>query len=88
MESPMPSGAPLAPETPVELVANGTRIAVLMCTPRNLDDLAAGHLFSRGMLRDPDAVLTIGACEDLRVMSVVAPGAIGEDSLEIGRAHV
>jgi FdhD protein len=72
---------PLAMETPVELSANGKRIAVLMCTPERLEDLAAGHLFTRGMLKDPSRVLTIGACVDLRVASVVAPGAIGEDRL-------
>ena len=49
---------PLAEETPVELVVNGDHVAVLMCTPRNLDDLAAGHLFSRGMLDDPALLLT------------------------------
>lgn len=72
---------PLAAETPVELNANGQRIAVLMCTPERLDDLAAGHLFTRGMLTDRRSVLTIGACADLRVASVVAPGAIHEDKL-------
>lgn len=75
----------LAPETPVELVANGARVAVLMCTPRNLEDLAAGHLFSRGMLGDPSRVLALGACADLRVMTVVAPGAIAEDTLGLGQ---
>jgi FdhD protein len=76
---------PLAWETPVELVANGERIAVLMCTPQNLDDLAAGHLFSRGMLTDMNTVLTIGACVDLRVMTVVAPGAIMPDRYGLGQ---
>ncbi len=76
---------PLAQETPVELVANGERVAVLMCTPLNLDDLAAGHLFSRGMLTDMARVLTIGACVDLRVMTVVAPGAIMPDRLGLGQ---
>jgi FdhD protein len=76
---------PLAPETPVELMANGAKVAVLMCTPLNLDDLAAGHLFARGMLSDPERVLAIGACADLRVMSVVAPGAIIEDRYGLGQ---
>lgn len=79
------NGAPaLAPETPVELVANGRRVAVLMCTPQDLDDLAVGHLFARGMLADPSRVSTIGACADLRVMSVVAPGAVSEDRFGLG----
>lgn len=72
---------PLARETPVELSANGKRVAVLMCTPDHLEDLAAGHLFARGMLTDPARVLSIGACADMRVASVVAPGAIKSDSL-------
>jgi FdhD protein len=71
-------------ETPVELSANGKRVAVLMCTPDHLEDLAAGHLFTRGMLTDPSRVLTIGACVDLRVASVVAPGAIKTDRLGLG----
>jgi FdhD protein len=79
------STSPLAPETPVELIANGERVAVLMCTPLNLDDLAAGHLFARGMLSDPSRVLTIGACADLRVMTVVAPGAIEADRFGLGQ---
>jgi FdhD protein len=78
-------GFPLARETPVELVANGMRVAVLMCTPQNLDDLAAGHLFTRGMLSDPDRVLSIGACADLRVMSVTAPGALTADRFGLGQ---
>ncbi|GAB1431378.1 formate dehydrogenase accessory sulfurtransferase FdhD [Spirochaetota bacterium] len=76
---------PLAQETAVELLANGQKVAVLMCTPHNLDDLAVGHLFSRGMINNPDRVLTIGACADMRVMSVIAPGALAEDSFGLGQ---
>lgn len=75
----------LAPEAPVELVANGTSIAVLMCTPRNLDDLAVGHLVARGMLAEPDRLLAVGACADLRMMTVVAPGAILPDKFGLGQ---
>jgi FdhD protein len=75
---------PLAREVPVELTANGSRVAVLMCTPENLDELAAGHLFARGMLKDASRVISIGACADLRVASVTAPGAVSEDRLELG----
>ncbi|HOZ72829.1 MAG TPA: formate dehydrogenase accessory sulfurtransferase FdhD [Spirochaetales bacterium] len=74
----------LADETPVELVANGERVAILLCTPINLDDLAVGHLFSRGMLRDRAKVLAVGACADLRTMSVVAPGGVGPDRYGLG----
>lgn len=39
----------LAPEQPVELRANETKIATLMCTPRDLEDLGWGHLASRSI---------------------------------------
>ncbi len=81
----MSGDLPLAQETAIELTVNGQKVAVLMCTPLNLDDLAAGHLFTRGMLTDPSRVLTIGACADKRVMSVVAPGAVMPDSLSLGQ---
>lgn len=75
---------PLAEELPVELMADGRRVAVLMCTPSNLDDLAIGHLFCRGMLVDRARVLSVGACADRRVMSVTAPGAIQPDRYGLG----
>lgn len=75
---------PLAEELPVELTADGRRVAVLMCTPRNLDDLAVGHLFCRGMLSDRSRVLSVGACADRRVMTVTAPGGIKPDRFGLG----
>lgn len=77
-------GFPLAEELPVELTADGRRVAVLMCTPRNLDDLAVGHLFCRGMLSDRTRVLSVGACADRRVMTVTAPGAVKPDRYGLG----
>ena len=82
---PVSDTPPLASETPVELIANGERVAVLMCTPLNLDDLAAGHLFSRGMLTDASRISTIGACADLKIMTVVAPGALSADRFGLGQ---
>ncbi len=81
----MTDSLPLAQETPIELIANGQRIAVLMCTPANLDDLATGHLFTRGMLTDASLILTTGACVDLKMVTVVAPGAIGQDRFGLGQ---
>lgn len=49
----MTPAAPLAPERGVRLYVNGALMATLMCTPRELDDLAWGHLAARGLLRDP-----------------------------------
>lgn len=46
---------PLAPETTVKLTVDGHVLAVLMCTPRNLDDLAAAHLFYRDAMNVPES---------------------------------
>jgi len=76
---------PLAAETPVELTANGERIAVLMCTPLNLDDLAAGHLFTRGMLADASRIKSIHTREDMSGIDILAPGAVSEDRFGLGQ---
>lgn len=76
---------PMAPEAAVELTANGERYAVMMCTPLNLDELAAGYMFTRRQISDPEAILTIGACADLRIVSVVAPGAVKPDAISLGQ---
>ena len=76
---------PLASEYPVELTANGTRIAVFLCTPDHLDDLAAGNLFTRGILTDPGEIRTLGACPDLRIIALTTKTALGEDTQGLSR---
>lgn len=76
---------PLAPEVPVQLVANGTSVALLMCTPHDLDDLAIGHLVARGMLSDPAGVLSVDVRTELGVMTVAAPGAMQADRFGLGQ---
>jgi len=41
-----------AVEMPVELLVNNKVIATFMCTPSDLEELAIGHLLTRGMLTD------------------------------------
>ncbi len=41
---------PLAEEQPVAIYSNGKKIAVLMCTPSDLAELAWGHLVTRGLV--------------------------------------
>jgi FdhD protein len=57
----MAASHPLAPESPVGLLVDGRRLATLMCTPLDLDELAAGHLLGRGI---------VGRREDLRILAV------------------
>lgn len=79
------SDLPLAPEYPVEVTVNGTRLAVFLCTPEHLDDLAAGNLFTRGFLRDPGQIRTLGACPDLRIVAVTTRGPLAEETLGLSR---
>lgn len=74
----------MAPELPVELHANGEKVAVLMCSPYNLDDLAVGHLVGRGMLTDRATLMSVGACADLRLATVIAPDGIHQDRYGLG----
>ncbi len=43
---------PSAVEMPVELWVNNKKITTFMCTPYDLEDLAIGHLLTRGMISD------------------------------------
>lgn len=61
-------------EAPLELMLNGKKIATFMCTPRDLEDLATGHLYSRGIIHSVDELLSIGSCESGRRMFVILNG--------------
>jgi len=71
-EGPARAGHPLAEEAAVALVLRGERLATLLCTPRELDDLAVGHLLSRGYLGcrggsarpSPEALSLLLVCPD------------------------
>ena len=60
MPAPGRGALPLAVETAVELAVNGTVITTLMCTPCDLDVLAIGHLFTKGLVSSFDDVAGIG----------------------------
>jgi FdhD protein len=46
----------LAVEEPLEISIDGRNISITMRTPGNDEELAAGFLFSEGILRDPGQV--------------------------------
>ena len=62
---PSPAAFPLAPEAPVSLIVDGRPIAVLMCSPYDLDELAVGHLFSRGIIGKRDDLSKLSLCPDV-----------------------
>ena len=55
---------PLALEKAVELEVNGANVAILMCTPYDLDLLAYGYLLTSGMIDSLDDILSMWICPD------------------------
>jgi FdhD protein len=64
------SGLPLAPESPVALWVDGKFLAILMCSPFDLDELAVGHLYSRGILSSRDDIKSLSVCPDMRSVKI------------------
>jgi FdhD protein len=64
---------PLAMEEAVVLEVNGAGVATLMCTPRDLDVLALGHLLTSGVISSPDEVLDLVISPDNTRVSVRCP---------------
>ena len=46
----------MASELPVTLIVNGESLVTLLCTPSELEELAAGFLLSEGILRDKKTI--------------------------------
>lgn len=66
---PLDSG-PAAEEAPVEIEYNGHKLTTLLCTPEELRELALGWLYTQGLIRGLDEVLTLGACDTLQKIVV------------------
>jgi FdhD protein len=86
--APDPRPAPLASEQAVELEVNGTRFATLMCTPRDLDVLALGHLLTCGIIARLDDVAGVSIGPDgSRVAVRCAPRPAGPADRPLPRAE-
>ena len=68
---------PLAPEAPVALHVDGRLMAVLMCSPWDLDELAIGHLFSRGIIASHQDLKSLSICPDMRSVTVFTMSGAG-----------
>ena len=64
----------LAAEEPLEIRVDGEPLTVTMRTPGDDIDLAAGFLFTEGLLRRLDAVHEIRMCDDNVVAVTFKPG--------------
>lgn len=61
-------------EFPVQLELNGAPVVTLLCTPRDLTELAVGWLYCEGLIERADDLLAVGACDQLSRMRVFAEG--------------
>ena len=57
-------------EFPVQLEVNGEAVVTLLCTPRDLAELAVGWLHCEGLIDGVDDLLAVGACDQLSRMRV------------------
>ncbi len=58
-----PQERALPPETPVVIRVNGQEWLTLLCTPRNLKELAVGLLYNEGVISGLDDLLMLRACD-------------------------
>lgn len=52
------------------IVVNDREVATLMCTPRDLRELAVGWLFAEGLIEGPDEIVSLAGCRFERQMLV------------------
>lgn len=73
----------LCEEAPVELIINGKKYLTFMCTPCNLNELAAGHLHSSGLIEGVNDIYALAACDDMRKILVQMAKDIGEGGFQL-----
>ncbi|MFA5853141.1 MAG: formate dehydrogenase accessory sulfurtransferase FdhD [Spirochaetales bacterium] len=78
------SAFPLAPESPVALFVDGVQLAVLMCTPYDIDELAIGHLFSRGIIASRGDLSALSICPDMRSVKITTMAGAGRSAVPEG----
>ncbi len=59
-------------------MVNGDRVATFMCTPEDLKELAAGYLWGRGAISSVEEIHLLGACDDMRFITVTLSGDLPE----------
>ncbi len=68
---------PLAPEAPVALYIDGTRAAVLFCSPFDLDELAVGYAVSRRLISERGDLASLAVRPDQRSVSLCTASGKG-----------
>ncbi len=88
MSASLLQGGPLAPESPISLTLNGQQLVTLMASPSQLDELALGWLFCRGIIRSASELTSLGACESLEMVSATMSPSLAAERSAISLADV
>lgn len=70
-------------EEPVEFLLNGKNLVTFMCTLEELKELAIGHLYSRGIIKNAAEISSLGACKDLKMIFGTTTGEVDFDGIEL-----
>ncbi|ACB85843.1 formate dehydrogenase accessory sulfurtransferase FdhD [Natranaerobius thermophilus] len=76
---------PVSEERPVDLIVNDQHLTTFMCTPKELKQLAVGHLLARQMITSIADIHMIGACDDMRKIYVKIGKELPEQDLSLGK---
>ncbi len=72
-------------ESLIRIFINGTFFSAVLCTPRDLKELAVGWLYTQGVIESLNEVASVGACEDL---SDIRVQVTSDRYRERGRDHM
>ena len=70
-------------EAPVELKVNREKMVTFMCSPYDLEDLALGHLYTRGIIKNKNELESIAACKDAKLIATYTLGEVKDDLFTI-----
>ena len=77
---------PVPEEAPIRFFYNGREAVILLCTPRELKELAVGWLFAERFIRGTDEITALEVCEELGSVAVQASPDRWEGSSQRRRA--
>jgi len=70
----------VAREFPLTIIMNNQELVTLLCTPANLKQLAAGFLFSEGLLQTAEELKSVTVDEQRGIVRVATKAAVELDS--------
>ena len=70
-------------EAPVELLVNREKLVTFMCSPYDLEDLALGHLYTRGIIKEKNELESVAACKDAKLIATYTSNEVKDDLFTI-----